>query len=195
MAGMRTLRLALWGLVGVAACLAVGLYAYGALNRGPSGLGAGSYVLETAAGAPFTRESFEGRPTALFFGFTHCPEVCPTTLAEMAGWFEALGPDAKDLQAVFISVDPERDTPAVIGDYVAWTGHVTGVTGSRAEIDKAIKAWGVVAERVPVGENDYTVNHTASVFLLDRQGEFTGTIAYREDSVTAVAKLRRLIGS
>ncbi len=144
---------------------------------------------------PFTRESFEGHPTALFFGFTHCPEVCPTTLAEMTSWYETLGADAKDLQAVFISVDPERDTPAVIGDYVAWTGHVTGVTGSRSEIDKAIAAWGVVAEKVPVGDDDYTINHTASVFLLNRKGEFEGTIAYREDSKTAVDKLRRLIGS
>lgn len=195
MAGMKTFRLALWGLVGMAACLAVGLYAYGALNRTDGGFGAGDYRLETAAGVPFTRESFRGHPTALFFGFTHCPEVCPTTLAEMAGWFETLGADAKDLQAVFISVDPERDTPAVIGDYVAWTGHVTGVTGSRSEIDKAIAAWGVVAEKVPVGDDDYTINHTASVYLLDRNGSFTGTIAYREDSETAVDKLRRLIGS
>lgn len=195
MAGMRTFRIALWGLVGVAACLAVGLYAYGALNPSGTSLGGGDYRLETAAGAPFTRESFKGHPTALFFGFTHCPEVCPTTLAEMANWYETLGADAKDLEAVFISVDPERDTPAVIGDYVAWTGHVTGVTGARSEIDKAIAAWGVVAEKVPVGEDDYTINHTASVYLLDRDGNFTGTIAYREDTATAVAKLRRLIGS
>lgn len=190
---LQRFRIALWGLVGVAACLAVGLYAYGALNRAEVGLGAGDYRLETAAGEVFTRESLVGHPTALFFGFTHCPEVCPTTLAEMASWYEALGPDARDLEAVFISVDPERDTPAVIGDYVAWTGHVTGVTGTRADIDKAIAAWGVVAERVPVGEDDYTINHTASVFLLDRDGNFTGTIAYREDSATALAKLRRLI--
>ena len=80
----------------------------------------------TAQGESFTKNSLKGHPSAVFFGFTHCPEVCPTTLAEISHWFEQLGDDAKDLKAYFVSVNPERDTPAVIGDYVAWTEHVTG---------------------------------------------------------------------
>ena len=80
----------------------------------------------TAQGESFTKNSLKGHPSAVFFGFTHCQEVCPTTLAEIAHWFEQLGDDGKDLKAYFVSVDPERDTPEVIGDYVAWTEHVTG---------------------------------------------------------------------
>jgi len=191
---MKTLRIVLWTLVAMAAIAATGLYAFTATRPGqPAGLGQGDYRLVSAEGAPFTHADFIGHPTALFFGFTHCPDVCPTTLAEMANWFEQLGPEAKDLRGVFISVDPERDTPDIIGDYVAWTGHVTGVTGPRAEIDKALDAWGVVAEKVPLEDGDYTMNHTASVFLLNRQAGFEGTIAYREDTRTALAKLRKLV--
>ncbi len=129
----------------------------------------------------------------MFFGFTHCPEVCPTSLAEMTVWYEALGEQADDLNAWFVTVDPERDTAAVIGDYVSWTGRVTGVTGTAEEVTKAAQSWGVYYEKVPLEGGDYTMDHTASVFLVNAEGEFEGTIAYREDSDTALAKLRRLL--
>lgn len=139
---------------------------------------------------------FAGHPSMLFFGFTHCPEVCPTTMAEMAGWFEALGDEGSDLRAYFVSIDPERDSPAVLGDYVSWVSdRITGITGSPEEIAKIAKAWGIYYERVPLEGGDYTMDHTASVFLLDAQGQFQGTIAYREDSETALGKLRNLLGS
>jgi len=191
------LRTALWTLVVLAALTATGLYTYTTMVRPTpvAGLGSGDYQLVTAAGENFTRASFNGNPSMLFFGFTHCPEVCPTSLAEMTAWYERLGDDARDLQAYFVTVDPERDTPDIIGDYVSWTGHVTGVTGTPEEIDKAAKAWAVYYEKIPLEGGDYTMDHTASVFLLDRNGDFQGTIAYRESSDTALAKLRRLIGS
>lgn len=193
---MARLRIVLWVLVAAFALTATGLYVYTTTRPSQaSGLGDGQYSLTAADGTPFTRDSFNGHPTLLFFGFTHCPDVCPTTLAEMTSWFEALGPEAKDLRGVFVTVDPERDTPAVIGDYVAWTGHVTGVTGARPEIDKIIKAWGIYTEKVPLDGGDYTMNHTASVFLLDRNGAFQSTIAFREDTDTALAKIRRLVNS
>jgi protein SCO1/2 len=192
---IKALRWALWGLVGAAALGATGLYVYTntAAVAQAQGIGAGDYQLVTANGEPFNRETLRGHPTALFFGFTHCPEVCPTTLAEMTTWFEQLGNDAKDLKAYFVTVDPERDTAKVIADYVAWTGHVEGVTGTPEEIAKATKAWAVFAQKVPLEGGDYTMDHTASVFLLDRDGNFTGTIAYREDSKTALEKLRLLV--
>ncbi|MBD8066243.1 SCO family protein [Devosia sp. PTR5] len=191
---MAKVRIILWALVAVVALAATGLYAYTTTRpTQTTTLGEGDYDLVTADGQPFTRENFNGHPTALFFGFTHCPDVCPTTLADIANWYEKLGPEAKDLQAVFITVDPERDTPQIMGDYVSWTNHVTGVTGSRAEIDKALKAWGVFTEKVPLEDGDYTMNHTASVFLINRQGGFEGTIAFREDTDTALAKLKKLI--
>jgi len=189
------IRTILWTLVAVAALGATGLYVYTTMTRPAQAvaLGQGDYRLVTASGEAFTRDSLKGAPSMLFFGFTHCPEVCPTSLAEMASWYEALGEEAKDLNAFFVTVDPERDTAEVIGDYVSWTGRVTGVTGTVDEIAKAARSWAVYYEKVPLEGGDYTMDHTASVFLVNAQGEFEGTIAYREDSATALAKLRRLL--
>jgi protein SCO1/2 len=194
---LSQIRTVLWTLVAVAALGATGLYVYTTIARPAQAvaLGQGDYQLVTASGEPFSHESLVGKPSMLFFGFTHCPEVCPTSLAEMAAWYETLGEDAKDLNAFFISVDPERDTAEVIGDYVNWTGRVTGVTGSIEEVEKAARAWGVYYEKVPLEGEDYTMDHTASVFLVNAEGEFEGTIAYRESVDTAVAKLRRLLAS
>lgn len=193
---LKSLRIVLWTLVVVAAIAATSLYLY-ANSRAPlatSGLGAGDYRLQTADGQEFTRASFVGHPSMLFFGFAHCPDVCPTTLAEMASWSRVLGDEARDLKGYFITVDPERDTAEIMGEYVAWVGNVTGVTGTPEEIAKAAKAWGVFYEKVGTGA-DYTMNHTASVFLLDRDGNFHSTIAYQEKTETAIAKLRRLLNS
>jgi len=189
------IRTVLWTLVAVAALGATGLYVYTTMTRPAQAiaLGQGDYELVTATGAAFNRDSLKGSPSMLFFGFTHCPEVCPTSLAEMTVWYEALGDEADDLNAFFVSVDPERDTAGVIGDYVSWTGRVTGVTGSPDEVAKAAKSWGVYYEKVPLEGGDYTMDHTASVFLVNAEGEFEGTIAYRENSDTALAKLRRLL--
>jgi len=196
MNALAHLRTILWTLVVVAAVGATGLYAYATMMRPApvAGLGHGDYQLSTHEGAPFTRASFNGNPSMLFFGFTHCPDVCPTSLAEMTNWYEQLGAEAADLKAYFVTVDPERDTEAIIGDYVAWTGRVTGLTGTPEQVDKAARAWAVHYEKVPLDGGDYTMDHTASIFLLDRNGEFQGTIAYRESNDTALAKLRRLIG-
>lgn len=192
---LSRLRVVLWALVVVAALGATGFYAYTTILRPTQaiGLGQGDYRLVTASGAPFTHDSLKGTPTMVFFGFTHCPEVCPTSLADMAGWYEALGDEANDLKAYFITVDPERDTAGILGDYVAWTGRVTGITGTQEEIDKATRAWAVYYEKVPLEGGDYTIDHTASVFLLDAKGKFHGTIGYNEARDTALAKLRRLL--
>jgi protein SCO1 len=190
------LRAVLWVLVAVAGLGAVGLYTYSATRPSvAANLGDGDYQLTTASGEVFDRQSFAGAPSMLFFGFTHCPEVCPTSLAEMTAWYETLGDEAKDLKAYFVTVDPERDTPDVIGDYVSWTGHVTGITGTPEEIAKAAKAWAIYYQKVPLEDGDYTMDHTASIFLLNSEGNFEGTIAYREDSATAIAKLRKLLAA
>ena len=153
------------------------------------------FTLVDHNGNPITEAAFAGRPTMVFFGFTHCPEVCPTTLYEMAGWFEALGDEGRDLQAFFISVDPERDTPEIMKNYAeAMTDRVTGITGDPDEIAEVIAAWHVYAAKIPTDDGDYTMDHTASVFLMDENGAFKGTIAYGENPETAIAKLRRLVG-
>ena len=193
---LKTIRIWLWVAVAV---MGVGLAGATFLLRQPgatasTGFGGGTYSLVNQRGEPVDQTMFQGHPSALFFGFTHCPEVCPTTMAEMSTWFEALGDEGKNLQAYFVTVDPERDTPEILGDYVSWVSdRITGVTGSQEEIDKIVKAWGVYAAKVPLEGGDYTMDHTASVFLLDSKGEFQGTIAYGEDSNTAVGKLRNLL--
>ena len=194
MKSLTNLRIALWALVAVVALGAVGLYTYSATRPAlAQNIGDGDYQLVTASGDVFNRQSFVGHPSMLFFGFTHCPEVCPTSLAEMTSWYEALGDEAKDLKSYFVTVDPERDTADIVGDYVSWTRHVTGITGTPEEIEKAAKAWAIYYKKVPLEGGDYTMDHTASVFLLNDEGGFEGTIAYREDMSTAVGKLRKLL--
>ena len=194
MAGIRTFRVWLWIMVAVVALGAGG----GALflrQPAAAGYGQGTYSLVDQDGKPVDQTILAGQPPALVIAYTHCPEVCPTTMAEMSAWFEALGDEGKDLRAYFVSIDPERDTPAILGDYVSWVSdRITGLTGTPEEIAKIAKAWGVYYARVPLEGDDYTMDHTASVFLLDANGEFQGTIAYREDQATALGKLRNLLG-
>ena len=192
---IRSFRLWLW-----VAVVALGLTAGAAalLLRQPGqaarSFGGGTYSLVDQNGKPVDQTMFQGHPSVLFFGYTHCPDVCPTTMAEMASWFQTLGDEGKDLRAYFVTVDPERDTTAVLGDYVSWVSdRITGVTGDPAEIAKIVKAWGIVAEKVPLGDGAYSMDHTASVFLLNTKGEFEGTIAYGEANATALGKLRNLL--
>ncbi len=190
---LRNFRIALWSLVVVVILVAAGFYAF--LKPTTAAFGGGDYALETGAGLPFTAASFTGAPTMLFFGYTHCPDVCPTTMAEMGSWFDKLGDGGKSLRAVFVTVDPERDTPAVLNDYVhAVSDRITGVTGTPDEIAKMETAWGVYAKKVPIaGGSDYSMDHTAVVYLLDSKGQFQGTIAYQEDDAVAVQKLKNLL--
>lgn len=154
----------------------------------------GPFDLIDQDGQPVDQTMFDGKPYALFFGFTHCPEICPTSLYEMAGWIEAMGPDAEKMGFAFISVDPERDTPEVLKDYVsAFSDRIVGLTGTQEQVDATVKSYGVLAERVPLEDGDYTMNHTASVFLMNADGSFRGTIAYGEDADVAQKKLSNLI--
>lgn len=155
--------------------------------------GGGDYQLVDHNGQPFTYESFLGRPSMVFFGFTHCPDVCPMTLAEMMQWYTQLGGDGDGLDAYFVTVDPERDTLDVMASYVGWTDRVVGITGEPAEIEKMVEAWGIHTSRVDLEGGGYNVDHTASVLLIDSDGDFFGTIAFRESTDTAIAKLRRLV--
>ncbi|MCD7060203.1 SCO family protein [Pelagibacterium xiamenense] len=194
-ARLSTIRWLLWGAVGALAIVAVATTYLGAApSASAERYGTGDYELVTDAGETVDDMVFVGQPSAVFFGFTHCPEVCPTTMADMSHWFAELGPEADKLRAFFVTVDPERDTPEVLGDYVSWVSdRITGLTGTQENIDKIVSAWSVYAQRVPLDGGGYNMDHTASVFLLNARGEFEGTIAYGEASETAIGKLRRLI--
>lgn len=192
---LSRVRLGLWAAVLVAAVAATILFVVAPPKSG-GGIGGGTYALVDQRGNPIDQTMLVGQPSLLFFGYTHCPDVCPTTMGEMAGWFETLGTDVGTLKAYFVTVDPTRDTPEMLNDYVSWVSdRITGITGDPAQIDRIVKAWAVLAEKVPGAvDGDYTMNHTASVFLVNPKGEFEGTIAYGEDQATAVAKIRKLLG-
>ena len=153
-------------------------------------LGRGDYRLQASDGTEFTEATLKDGPSAVFFGFTHCPEVCPTTLGDIMTWKEELGSGADDLRVYFVTVDPERDTSDILGDYVSWAPGVVGVTGSREEIDKAIQSFRVFASRVPLEGDDYTMDHSAYVLLFDDDGQFTDPIRYQEELGSAVRKLK-----
>jgi protein SCO1/2 len=191
---MRTFRIVLWTLVVVAAIGATWLFfTRPQVVNGPGG---GQFALVDQRGAPVDRSLFVGKPSLLFFGYTHCPDVCPTTMGEMQGWFSALGDEARTLQGVFITVDPARDTPEMLGDYVSFVSdRIVALSGPQAEIDKVVRDWGALAEKVPQDDGSYLMNHTASVFLVNSKGEFAGTIAYGEATDTALEKIRRLVAN
>jgi protein SCO1/2 len=190
---LSRVRLALWTAVVLAAIGATLLFLLAPPQRG-GGIGGGSYALLDQRGNAVNQTVLEGHPSLLFFGYTHCPDVCPTTMGEMAGWFEALGQEGADLRAYFVTIDPARDTPEILDGYVSWVSdRITALTGPQEEIDKVVKAWAAVAERVEGDNGDYTMNHTASVYLINPQGGFEGTIAYGENQETALGKIRKLL--
>lgn len=199
---MRNIRIALWAVVVVLG----GVIGWLTLEMTK----AREEMVETAYGVPFeltaqngqpiTEKAFTGKPTAIFFGFTHCPEVCPTTLFELNGWMEKVDPAGDKMQAYFISVDPERDTPEIMQQYVSNVSkRIIGVTGSADKIAETLKGYRIYAKKVPVDEKDpngdYTMDHTASVILLDSEARFAGTIAYGENPDVAVQKLENLVKS
>ena len=152
-----------------------------------------AFTLVDDKGQPITEAALRGHPSVVFFGFTHCPEVCPTTLVEMDSWLKKLGDEGKDIRAYFVSVDPERDTPEVMKSYVTnVSNRIVGITGDPAKVNQMVKDFKIFARKVPTENGDYTMDHTASVLLLKSDGDFFGTIAYGENSDTALAKLKRL---
>ena len=148
-------------------------------------------------GNPITRAAFQEKPTALFFGFTHCPEVCPTTLYELDGWMNEADPSGDKLHAFMVTIDPERDTHELLGEYISnVSDRIVGISGDPDKVRQMAKGFNVYFKKVPSSdgdEEDYNMDHTASVFLLNDKGEFHGTIAYGEDPETAVKKLKNLL--
>ncbi|MEO5322397.1 SCO family protein [Mesorhizobium sp. CC13] len=151
------------------------------------------FALVDQKGQGITEQAFRGQPSAVFFGFTNCPEVCPTTLVELDSWLEQLGDEGKDIRAYFVTVDPERDTAEVMDKYVGNVSQrITGITGDPEKVRAMAKSFGIYLKKVPTEGGDYTMDHTASVLLLDSKGDFFGTIAYEENPTAALAKLKRL---
>jgi protein SCO1/2 len=130
----------------------------------------------------------------VFFGFTHCPDICPTTLFDMSQMMKALGPDAGRVGALFITVDPDRDTPQVLNDYLSnFDPHLRGLTGNQAQIDAATKEYRVYAKKVPLENGDYTMDHTAMVYLMDKDGRFVAPFNMTRTPEAEAADLRRYL--
>ena len=154
----------------------------------------GPIHLTAADGKPFDSASLAGKPYAVFFGFTHCPEACPTTLSELSRVYDELGDQAKDLTVLFITVDPERDTPAVMKDYVSnFGGNIIGLSGTPAEVAEVAKEYRVFYKKVPTSDGSYTMDHTAVVYLMDRKGQYQSIIAYGEDHDRYLEKIKQLL--
>jgi protein SCO1/2 len=145
-------------------------------NSGAPAVG-GPFSLVSQEGKPVTERDFAGRPYLVFFGFTHCPDVCPTTLFQMSEMLGKMGEKGRDLRALFITVDPERDTPEVLKDYLSsFDDRIIGLTGDQASVEAAIRSFRGFARKVPGQEGDYTMEHTSFVYLMGPDGSFLGTV-------------------
>jgi protein SCO1/2 len=181
-------------LAGLVIFLGVFFYATGQLGGGgpgPSAIG-GPFNLVDQNGKPVTDQDLKGRPALVFFGYTHCPDVCPTTLFDVSELLRVLGPDADRASALFITVDPERDTAPVIKDYLSsFDPHLRGATGEAKAVDAAERAYRVYAKKVPGENGDYSMDHTALVYLMDKQGRFVAPFSLKRRPEDAAAELRK----
>lgn len=154
----------------------------------------GPFRLTDQAGQVVTEKSLQGRPTLIFFGFTHCPDICPTTLFEMSEVLRAMGPDADRINTYFISVDPERDTQAAMKDYLqSFDPHLKGLTGDPDAIAKVLAEYRVYAKKVPLKDGDYTMDHTALIYLMDRDGKFVAPFNLKRTPADAASDLKRYL--
>lgn len=152
------------------------------------------FALTNDQGEAVTMSDFDGRPSAWFFGFTHCPDVCPTALAEMTVQLESLGDDADRIDMVFVTVDPERDGQEVMRNYIsAFDDRIIGITGALPEIEKLARGFFVFFQKVPLSNGDYTMDHTAGIILRAGNGGFIATLDPHESMEVKLQKLRRVI--
>jgi len=175
--------------------LVVLLWLLGGLEKvaAPASIG-GPFQLTDQSGQVVTEQSLKGKPTLIFFGFTHCPDICPTALFEISQVLQALGKDADRINAYFVSVDPERDTPAAMKDYLSsFDPHLKGLSGTREATDQIEKAYRVYAKKVPTKDADYTMDHTALVYLMDKSGRFVSPFNMKRKPEEAAADLKRYL--
>ena len=159
----------------------------------PAAIG-GPFQLTDQTGQTVTEQSMQGHPTLVFFGFTHCPDVCPTTLFEMSEVLKAMGKDGDRINAYYISVDPERDTQAAMKEYLSsFDPRLRGLTGSSEAIAKVLSEYRVYAKKVPLKDGDYTMDHTALIYLMDRDGKFVAPFNINRKPEDAATDLKRYL--
>lgn len=153
-----------------------------------------AFRLTSAKGETVDDRAMLGRPYAIFFGFTRCPEACPTTLLELTTVVKEAGADRSDFEILFVSLDPERDTPDVLSDFVgSFGGRVTGLTGSTDELARAARAFRVYHRKAPLEGGGYTIDHTTLVYLVDRRGQLVDTLSFMEQADIASKRLKAFL--
>jgi protein SCO1 len=182
-------------LAGLVACLAVFLLISGR-DSGTRGIASaaigGPFQLIDQNGKPFSDTNLRGKSFLVFFGFTHCPDVCPTTLFEISELMRKLGPDADRMSAVFVTVDPERDTPAAMKDYLSsFDPHIHGLSGDADALAKVARAYRVYYKKIPLEGGDYTMDHTAIVYLMDKDGRFVSPFNMKRTADAEADDLRK----
>jgi protein SCO1/2 len=182
-------------LAGLVLCFSVVLLASGRVSA-PSvpqvaAIG-GPFRLTDQDGRTVTDQDMKGRPFLVFFGFTHCPDICPTTLFEVSEIMKALGPDAERVRALFITVDPERDDPKLLKDYLSsFDPHLSALTGDADAIAAVAKSYRVYFKKVQLPDGGYTMDHTAIVYLMNKEGRFVAPFSLKRSTEAAAADLRK----
>lgn len=203
MKALKIIRIGAWGAVAIVGGVLLafsgilpGIERPGAVTSsmvtGVAAIG-GPFELTTHRGETLTNVDLEGRPYLVFFGFTHCPDICPTTLFELTGLLADLGPGADKITPLFITVDPERDSQELLASYMtSFDPRILALRGTTEQTDQAATAFAAYYEKVPLEGGNYTMDHTAGVYLIDAEGEFMGTLDLHESQDTQLQKLRRL---
>lgn len=154
----------------------------------------GPFTLVNQDGRTVTERDFAGATHLVFFGFTHCPDVCPTTLQQISDVLAALGPKGKTMRVAFVTVDPERDDPASLKTYLSsFDPQITGLTGTPEQVTATEKAYRAYARKVPVKDGDYTMEHTALVYVMDAQNRFVGALDLTRPADEVAAQLAKKI--
>ena len=168
--------------------------AAGPTHAQPIGSTGGAFELVDHTGERFSSATLAGRPYAIFFGFTHCPDVCPTTLLMVSNALAALGADADRLKVLFVSVDAERDTPEQLRAYLeSFDPRIIGLTGSDAEIATAAKGFNAFYNKLPESDGSFTIVHSAYVYLVDRNNRLVDALGFQEEESQQLAKLKKLL--
>ncbi len=153
----------------------------------------GPFQLIDQNGARVTEATYKGGPSIIFFGFTHCPDVCPTTLFEMTEVLKRI-PKNQKVAALFVTVDPERDTPEKLKDYLSsFDPRISGLSGTREQIDATLKAYRVYAKKVPQENGEYSMDHSAIIYLMDKQGRFVNALNMQQPPEAVAREIQRLM--
>lgn len=203
MSGLKLFRLIVWVAIALIGGILIGLTVFKPWKQEPVSLASssgtakvgGPFSLASHRGETIDNARLAGKPYLAFFGFTHCPDICPTTLSELSGLMEDLGKSADKLNVLFFTVDPERDTQDILAQYVSsFDDRILALRGGREETDAVVKAFAAYARKVPLEGDQYTMDHTAGVYLMGEDGQFIGTLDLHEPRETQLQKLRRLVG-